>query len=188
MLPHLAGPSQQNPSSPPDPPPPEPPATCIGVGIDTSRYAHYAVSLRADLQAAAPDLKVVEAAAGYARLRERLAGLAARHGRVLFRVRVDAAGLDADNLLAWFAALNIENARFSVSVGDTQRNKNQRVAIYGQQISDPPETRVCARYAITERPGPLRFCQPNSGSCASSPAGFRPSSARSPGSSTISIN
>ena len=36
----------------------------IGVGIDTSRYGHYASFLRADLQPAAADLKFVEAAAG----------------------------------------------------------------------------------------------------------------------------
>ena len=77
----------------------------IGVGIDTSRYGHYAAFLDANLQTAAPDLEVLESAAGYAKLRQRLAELVAKHGRVHFRVRLDAAGLYADNLLAWLHAL-----------------------------------------------------------------------------------
>jgi transposase len=130
------------------------PITDIGVGIDTSRYGHYAAFLDADLQTAAPDLEVVESAAGYERLRQCLVDLAAKHGRVHFRVRLDAAGLYADNLLAWLGALAIDNAAFTLSCGDTQRNKNYRVAVYGHQKSDPIEARACARYALTERPPP----------------------------------
>src|SRR4051794_7007336 len=124
----------------------------IGVGIDTSRYGHYAAFLTADLQTAAADLEVIESAAGYARLRQRLVDLVARHGRVHFHVRLDAAGLYADNLLAWLAGLHVDHAAFTVSCGDTQRNKNYRVAVYGHQKSDPVEARSCARYALTERP------------------------------------
>jgi transposase len=124
----------------------------IGVGIDTSRYGHYAAFLDADLQTAAADLEVPESAAGYTRLRQRLVDLVARHGRVHFRVRLDAAGLYADNLLAWLGRLQIDHAAFTVSCGDTQRNKNYRVAVYGHQKSDPVEARSCARYALTERP------------------------------------
>src|SRR5687768_4609432 len=105
-------------------------ATPIGVGIDTSRYGHYAAFLSADLQTAAADLEVIESAAGYARLRQRLVDLVARHGRVHFHVRLDAAGLYADNLLAWLGAVVIAGATFTVSCGDTQRNKNYRVAVY----------------------------------------------------------
>ena len=39
-------------------------AVCIGVGIDTSRYGHYAVFLRDDLQPAAAELQLAESAAG----------------------------------------------------------------------------------------------------------------------------
>src|SRR5215204_453708 len=46
-----------------------PAVTPIGVGIDTSRYGHYAAFLGPDLQTAAADLEVLESAAGYARLR-----------------------------------------------------------------------------------------------------------------------
>jgi hypothetical protein len=42
----------------------------IGVGIDTSRYGHYAAFLRDDLQPAAGELQFVESAAGYAQLRD----------------------------------------------------------------------------------------------------------------------
>src|SRR5437764_2044833 len=126
----------------------------IGVGIDTSRYGHYAAFLTADLQTAAPDLEVLESAAGYDKLRRRLLDLVAKHGRVHFHVRLDAAGLYADNLLAWLGALDLDGAAFTVSCGDTQRNKNYRVAVYGHQKSDPVEARSCARYALTERPKP----------------------------------
>src|SRR5918994_4277580 len=129
-----------------------PAATPIGVGIDTSRYGHHAAFLTADLQTAAADLEVIESAAGYARLRQRLGDLVARHGRVHFHVRLDAAGLYADNLLAWLGAIDLAGATFTVSCGDTQRNKNYRVAVYGHQKSDPVEARACARYALTERP------------------------------------
>jgi transposase len=134
--------------------PADAPVTDIGVGIDTSRYGHYVAFLTADLQTAAADLEVIESAAGYARLRQRLGDLVGRHGRVHFHVRLDAAGLYADNLLAWFGALDLAGATFIVSCGDTQRNKNYRVAVYGHQKSDPVEARSCARYALTERPKP----------------------------------
>lgn len=134
--------------------PADAPVTAIGVGIDTSRYGHYAAFLTADLQTAAADLEVLESAAGYARLRQRLIDLVARHGRVHFHVRLDAAGLYADNLLTWLGGLDLAGATFAVSCGDTQRNKNYRVAVYGHQKSDPVEARACARYALTERPKP----------------------------------
>src|SRR5215207_4259378 len=127
-------------------------ANPIGVGIDTSRYGHYAAFLGPDLQTAAADLEVLESAAGYARLRQRLLDLVARFGSVHFHVRLDAAGLYADNLLAWLGALDLDHAAFTISCGDTQRNKNYRVAVYGHQKSDPIEARSCARYALTERP------------------------------------
>ena len=134
--------------------PTEGPATPLGVGIDTSRYGHYAAFLDANMETAAPDLEVVESAAGYGKLRQRLADLVARHGAVHFHVRLDAAGLYADNLLAWLGAVDLAGAAFTVSCGDTQRNKNYRVAVYGHQKSDPVEARACARYALTERPKP----------------------------------
>src|SRR5215207_2535283 len=127
-------------------------ANPIGVGIDTSRYGHYAAFLGPDLQTAAADLEVLESAAGYARLRQRLVDLVARFGSVHFHVRLDAAGLYADNLLAWLGGLQIDRAAFTLSCGDTQRNKNYRVAVYGHQKSDPVEARAGARYALTERP------------------------------------
>ena len=126
--------------------------TGIGVGLDTSRYGHYAAFLNTDLQAAAPELEVVESAVGYAKLRQRFTDLVNKHGNVHFIVRIDAAGLYADNLIAWLTDLKIEYASFAISTGDTLRNKNYRVAIYGNQKSDPIEARACARYALTERP------------------------------------
>jgi Ca2+-binding RTX toxin-like protein len=55
----------------------------VGVGIDTSRYGHYACFLSDDLQEAAAELSFAESAAGYAQLRQRLEHIALRHGPVL---------------------------------------------------------------------------------------------------------
>ena len=77
MLPHPA-------------PAPQSPRRC-GVGIDTSRYGHYAVFLRDDLQPAAAELAFVESAKGYEQFRQRLLAIAARHPAVTFVIRLDAA-------------------------------------------------------------------------------------------------
>ncbi len=52
-----------------------PTTTIIGVGIDTSRYDHCVAFLNDQLQTAAPELQVVESAAGYAHLRQRFVKL-----------------------------------------------------------------------------------------------------------------
>ena len=104
-------------------------AIAIGVGIDTSRYGHYAAFLRHDLQPAAAELQFAESGSGYDQLRQRLERIVTAHGRVHFHVRLDAAGQYADNLLhflhglagatdaAWRA-----QAAFTISCGDPQRN------------------------------------------------------------------
>src|SRR5262249_40730559 len=110
--------------SPEGPMLPQPPSASqaprrFGVGIDTSRYGHYAAFLDDDLQpaAAAPpptappaaspaeaprpppaDLPSPGSAAASALLRGRRARLARRHGPAHFVVRLDAAGQSADNL------------------------------------------------------------------------------------------
>src|SRR4051812_10491256 len=71
----------------------------IGVGIDTSRYGHYAAFLRDDLQPACAELSFPESADGYARLQKRLELLAQRHPQAAFVIRLDVAGQYADNLL-----------------------------------------------------------------------------------------
>src|SRR4051794_34308567 len=77
-----------------------PPAICpavrIGVGIDTSRYGHYAAFLRDDLQPAAAELQFTESADGYAQFRHRLEVIAQRHPPVSFAIRLDVAGQYAD--------------------------------------------------------------------------------------------
>jgi transposase len=138
-----------------------PPPVAIGVGIDTSRFGHHACFLRADLQPAVADLKFVESATGYQQLRERLQAIAAPHrGRVHFHCRLDLAGRYADNLLAFLDTLgtwlddnkDLANAKFTISCGDPQRNKNYRAAIFGAKKSDPVEAQACARFALTENP------------------------------------
>jgi transposase len=145
----------------PDSPPtiPTPPLR-IGVGIDTARYGHYAAFLRTDLQPAADELPFTESADGYDQLRARLERIAQSHrGPVHFHVRLDAAGQYADNLLHFLhhgAARPPHTAPLDItlSCGDPQRNKNYRVAVFGQQKSDPVEARAAARYALNERPAP----------------------------------
>ena len=78
---------------------PSSPAVRIGVGIDTSRYGHYAAFLREDQQPAAAELLFPESAEGYAQLRQRLERIAGAHPAVAFSIRLDAAGQYADNLL-----------------------------------------------------------------------------------------
>jgi transposase len=131
----------------------------IGVGIDTSRYGHYAAFLRDDLQPAAAELQFAESAAGYAQLRQRLEGIRQRHGAVAFVIRLDAAGQYADNLRHFLHGLgtartntNATPLALTLSCGDPQRNKNYRAALFGNKKSDPLEARAAARYALSERP------------------------------------
>jgi len=133
----------------------------IGVGIDTSRYGHYAVFLREDLQPAADELAFAESAAGYALLQQRLQGIVVRYGPLSFAVRLDVAGPYADNLLHFLHQLATPHADavnaaqpfpLSISCGDPQRNKNYRVAFFGSQKSDPVEARAAARFALSEKP------------------------------------
>ena len=129
----------------------------IGVGIDTSRYGHYATFLDADLQPAAPDLKFVESAQGYQQLRERLAAIVKKHGPVHFHFRLDVAGRYADNLLAFLHGLPEPR---TISCGDPQRNKNYRAAIFGHKKSDAAESTAAARFALTEKPKPMPVAAP----------------------------
>jgi transposase len=133
------------------------PTTRIGVGIDTSRYGHYAAFLRDDLQPAADELTFVESADGYARFRQRLALLASRHPAAAFSIRVDVAGLYADNLLHFLHHLADPSGPLAVrdltiSCGDPKRNKDYRAALFGARKSDAVEARAAARFAISERP------------------------------------
>jgi transposase len=134
-----------------------------GVGIDTSRYGHYAAFLRDDLQPAAAELPFPESAAGYALLRQRLDAIVQRHGVRHFVVRLDAAGPYADNLLHFlhgFAPPKTATATtpapftLTLSCGDPQRHKNYRAALFGSKKSDPVEARAAARFALAEKPRP----------------------------------
>lgn len=131
---------------------PQPPRR-IGVGIDTSRYGHYAAFLRDDLQPADAELSFAESGPGYQALRERLDRLARRDAPCAFVIRVDAAGQYADNLLHFLHGLAQSGAlTLALSCGDPQRNKNYRAAVFGSQKSDPVEARAAARFALTEKP------------------------------------
>jgi transposase len=145
-------------------PPTTPTPVRLGVGIDTSRYGHYAVFLRDDGQPAAAELAFAESAQGYAQLHQRLQQLAQRHGTVHLAIRLDAAGQYADNLLHFLQQLTdpaqpspaLTNATVTLSCGDPQRNKNYRAALFGSKKSDPIEAQAAARFALSERPPPFR--------------------------------
>jgi transposase len=139
------------------------PAARIGIGIDTSRYGHYAAFLRDDLQPACSELSFAESAQGYALLRQRLEQLAQRHPGASFTFRLDAAGQYAENLLHFLHRLADSTQPgpspwagrvVTVSCGDPQRNKNYRAALFGAKKSDAVEARACARFAVSERPRP----------------------------------
>lgn len=139
----------------------QPPDVKIGVGIDTSRYGHYAAFLRDDLSPSAGELQFVESAVGYAQLRQRFEQIVDKLGPVHFLVRLDAAGQYADNLLHFLNSLagasGSERATFTISCGDPQRNKNYRAALFGAKKSDPVEARAAARYALAENPTPANL-------------------------------
>jgi transposase len=139
------------------------PAVRFGVGIDTSRYGHYAAFLDQDQQPAAPELAFAESAPGYAQLRRQLERLARPHPACHFSIRLDAAGQYADNLLHFLQQLAdepsspisaIPNTHITVSCGDPQRNKNYRAALFGSKKSDPVEARAAAHFAVSQRTTP----------------------------------
>jgi transposase len=145
------------------------PSTRIGVGIDTSRYGHYAAFLRHDLQPAAAELSFPESSYGYDQLRNRLELLAQRHPDAAFIVRLDVAGRYADNLLHFLHQLAdtsrptpgpLGNRILTISCGDPQRNKNYRAAHFGPKKSDAVEARACARFAVNEQPAPTPALSP----------------------------
>jgi hypothetical protein len=115
---------------PPPAPAPQSPRRC-GVGIDTSRYGHYAALLTDDLQPAAAALVFAESADGYARFRQHRERLRQRQGPVAFVVRLDAAGPYAENLRHFLPGLAAPGAdqtaapvTLSLSCGAPQRHKN----------------------------------------------------------------
>ncbi len=133
------------PMLPQHPPAPQSPRR-IGVGIDTSRYGHYVVFLRDDLQPAADEMAFAKSAEGYALLQQRLQGIVARCQAVAFVVRLDVTGPYADNLLHFLHRLATsstdnpdaaEPLALTISCGDPQRNKNYRAAFFGPHKSDP---------------------------------------------------
>jgi len=124
-------------------------STVIGVGFDTARYGHHATFLREDLQPAAKPLEFLETRRGYQELEQRFAKLARQHPGVHFRIRVDAAGQYATNLLAFLHQLPWPK---TISVGDPLRNKRYREVHFPKRKTDATESYACARFAVVEAP------------------------------------
>ena len=121
----------------------------IGVGIDTSRYAHHVSFLRDDLQPATEPIAITETKEGYAQLLSTLRQLKRRHPNVEFQIRLDEAGQYAANLRTFLDTLPFEK---TVSIGDCVRNKNDRAAHFPKRKSDSVDSLSVARFAV--RPGP----------------------------------
>ena len=123
--------------------------TVVGVGFDTARYGHHVTFLREDLQPAAKPLEVLETRSGYQALEQRLAQLAHQYPDVHFRIRVDAAGQYAANLLAFLHQLSWPK---TVSVGQPLQNKRYREVHSPKRKADATESYACARFAVVENP------------------------------------
>jgi transposase len=121
----------------------------FGVGIDTARYGHRVTFLRPDRQPAAEPLDVPESRAGYERLGQRLAELAAAHPQAKFHVRLDAAGQYAVNLERFLRSLPLP---LELSMGEPARNAAYRKAHFPKRKSDASDSLAQARYAVVERP------------------------------------
>ena len=121
----------------------------IGVGIDTSRYGHHVSFLRDDLQPATEPMAITETREGYDKLLDTLRDLKRRHPNVVFQIRLDEAGQYAANLREFLYSLPFEKA---VSIGDSVRNKNYRVAHFPKRKSDSVDSFSVARFAVLEQP------------------------------------
>ena len=124
----------------------------IGVGIDTSRYGHYAAFLRDDLQPAADELAFAESAAGYALLHQRLQGIVARYGPLAFAVRLDVAGPYADNLLHFLHQLATPHADSVRCSGPVGSHHLLRRSATQQELS----RRLLRQSEVRSRRGPRR--------------------------------
>src|SRR5215472_8330060 len=157
-----------------------------GVGIDTSRYGHYAVFLREDLQPAADELAFSESAAGYALLRQRLDRIVQRQGDVHFVVRLDAAGQYADTLLHFLHRLGAPSAdtpppsRCPSPVAI--RNATRTTAPRCSAPTSPIPWRLAPRLASPWPNGRRlrRLCLSSCVCCGRWPAASRPWSANAP--------
>jgi transposase len=98
---------------------------------------------------AAKSFYFTESAEGYQQLQAALTKLAEKPPGVHFRIRLDAAGQYAENLLQWLHRLPLST---TISVGQPARNKAYRQVHFDKRKADPVESLACARFAIVERP------------------------------------
>ncbi|HVC93537.1 MAG TPA: IS110 family transposase [Pirellulales bacterium] len=125
------------------------PAVPVAVGIDTARYGHSAHFLREDRQPAIKPLDFTESSEGYAKLRAAFEKIVAREPRAHFHIRVDAAGQYATNLERFLRGLPWPK---TLSIGEPERNKRYRQALFPKRKADATDSLANARFAIAERP------------------------------------
>jgi len=129
---------------------PNPPtAVPFAVGIDTARYGHRADFLREDRQPALKAFNFIESKDGYAQLRDAFEKIVAGEPRAHFHVRIDAAGQYAANLECFVRGLPWPK---TVSIGEPERNKRYRQALFPKRKADATDSFASARFAIAERP------------------------------------
>src|SRR3984885_16346489 len=121
----------------------------IGVGIDTARYGHRVSFLRPDRQPAAKPITVMENHAGYQSLKDKLIQLREQNPRVIFNVRIDAAGQYAANLEQFLRGLDLP---ITLSIGEPKRNKDYQKAHFPKRTTDDTESQAMARFAVVEQP------------------------------------
>ena len=169
----------------------------IGVGIDTSRYGHYAAFLRDDLQPAADELAFAESAAGYALLHQRLQGIVRTLRTAVLR-RPSGRGRTLCRQLAPLPASTghapRRQVRCSRPVGShhllRRSATQQELPRRPLRQSEVRSRRGPRRRTLRPEPRSLAVtsrCHSNSASSARSPDDCRPSSANAPASSTSSI-
>ena len=128
----------------------------FAVGFDTARYGHHVTFLNEQLQHATGAFHFTESAEGYGKLREAFEKLSQR-GPVQFRLRVDAAGQYAENLLGYLHQLPFKT---SISVGEPKRNKDYRSVHFPKRKADEVDSLACARFAMVENPAPTLATPP----------------------------
>ena len=124
--------------------------TAIGVGIDTARYGHHVTFLMEDgKQLAAGAFGFRESQDGHQRLLKTLVRLQEKYPQAHFHIRIDAAGQYALNLEQFLRGLPLSK---TISVGEPNRNKAYRQAMFPKRKSDPADSFALARFAVIERP------------------------------------
>lgn len=133
-------------------------AFCFGIGVDTARFGHHVSFLDQEKRTAAKPFHFKEDQQGYQQLHDALLLLQKKSQDAWLYIRIDAAGLYANNLLTFLHSLRLP--RTSISVGKPSTNKAYCDVHYDKRKADPIESLACARFAVVERPDAVEPTDP----------------------------